>query len=162
MINESEKRLHRVCFTGHRPEKLSQPEEVIIEKLEIAIRQAVADGMNVFISGMARGVDIWAAEIVLKLKREGLDVKLICAVPYCGFESMWGHGWQQRYQAILNNADFVQYIYPNYKRSCFQDRNEWMVNHASRVIAVYNGQPSGTRNTIEYAKKKRVPVVLCN
>ena len=70
--------------------------------------------------------------------------------------------WLQKYQAILNNADFVQYIYPNYKRSCFQDRNEWMVNHASRVIAVYNGQPSGTRNTIEYAKKKRVPVVLCN
>lgn len=162
MINESEKRLHRVCFTGHRPEKLNQPEEVIIEKLEMAIRQAVADGMNVFISGMARGVDIWAAEIVLKLKREGLDVKLICAIPYRGFESMWGHGWQQRYQAILNNADFVQYMYPNYKRSCFQDRNEWMVNHSSRVIAVYNGQPSGTRNTIEYAKKKRVPVVLCN
>lgn len=51
MNNESEKRLHRVCFTY-------QPEEVIIEKLEMAIRQAVADGMNVFISGMARGVDI--------------------------------------------------------------------------------------------------------
>lgn len=29
-------------------------------------------------------------------------------------------------------------------------------------VAVYNGHPSGTRNTIEYAKKKRVPVVLCN
>ena len=75
---------------------------------------------------------------------------------------MWGHGWQQRYQAILNNADFVQYMYPNYSRSCFQIRNEWMVDHVSRVIAVYNGQPSGTRNTIEYAKRKRVPVVLCN
>lgn len=46
MINESEKRLHRVCFTGHRPEKLNQPEEVIIEKLEMAIRQAIADGVN--------------------------------------------------------------------------------------------------------------------
>lgn len=162
MINESKKKRHRVCFTGHRPEKLNQPESVIIEKLEAAIRQAVADGMNVFISGMARGVDIWAAEIVLKLKREGLDVKLICAIPYRGFESMWGYDWQQRYRTILNSADFVQYMYPNYKRSCFQDRNEWMVNHASRVVAVYNGQPSGTRNTIEYAKKKRVPVVLCN
>lgn len=162
MINESEKRLHRVCFTGHRPEKLNQPESVIIEKLEAAIRQAVADGMNVFISGMARGVDIWGAEIVLKLKKEGLDVKLICTIPYRGFESMWRRDWQQRYWTILNNADFVQYMYPNYKRSCFQDRNEWMVNHSSRVIAVYNGQPSGTRNTIEYAKKKGVPVVLCN
>lgn len=40
--------------------------------------------------------------------------------------------------------------------------NEWMVDHVSRVIAVYNGQPSGTRNTIEYAKKKGVPVILCS
>lgn len=118
--------------------------------------------MNVFISGMARGVDIWAAEIVLKLKREGLNVKLICAVPYRSFESRWSYVWQQRYRTILNSSDLVRYICPNYSRSCFQIRNEWMVDHVSRVIAVYNGQPSGTRNTIEYAKKKRVPVVLCN
>lgn len=162
MINESEKRLHRACFTGHRPEKLNQSESVIIEKLEVAIRKTVADGMNVFISGMARGVDIWGAEIVLKLKREGLDVKLICAVPYRGFENRWSYEWQQRYRTILNNSDLVRYICPNYSRSCFQIRNEWMVDHVSRVIAVYNGQPSGTRNTIEYAKKKGVPVVLCN
>ena len=35
-----------------------------------------------------------------------------------------------------------------------------MVNHSVRVIAVYNGQPSGTRNTIEYARRCNVPVIL--
>ena len=34
----------------------------------------------------------------------------------------------------------------------------WLVDHSSRVIAVYNGEPSGTRNTILYARKTRVPV----
>ena len=37
MLTEKEKRLHRVCFTGHRPEKLTQPESVIIQGLEKAI-----------------------------------------------------------------------------------------------------------------------------
>ena len=71
MLTEEQKRIHRVCFTGHRPEKLTQPENVIVKSLETTIKEAIADGKNVFISGMARGVDIWAAEIVLRLRKEG-------------------------------------------------------------------------------------------
>lgn len=86
-MTEAEKRMHRVCFTGHRPEKLTRSGRAIRKDLEIEIRQAVADGQNVFITGMARGVDIWAAQIVLKLRDEGQSVKLMCACPYDGFES---------------------------------------------------------------------------
>ena len=39
-------------------------------------------------------------------------------------------------------------------------RNEWMVDHSNRVIAYYNGTPGGTRNTIEYAEKKGIEVVM--
>ena len=45
-----------------------------------------------------------------------------------------------------------------HSRPCFQIRNEWMVNHASRVIAVFNGENSGTKNTIDYAHRVGVPV----
>ncbi len=65
-------------------------------------------------------------------------------------------GWQSRYNAILQQADLVRFVCPSYSRDCFQRRNEWMVDRSSRVIAVYNGEPGGTRNTIEYAKAKKV------
>lgn len=156
MLTEDEKRLHRACFTGHRPEKLNQPEGVVVKGLTNAIHEAIADDKNVFISGMARGVDIWAAEIVLRLRSEGEDVKLICASPYEGFERGWSADWQQRYNAVLRDADLVRYICPGYSRACFQIRNEWMVNHSSLVIAVFNGQPSGTKNTIDYAVRKGI------
>ena len=149
MLTEEQKRMHRVCFTGHRPEKLKQPESVIVKALEAAIKEAISDGKNVFISGMARGVDIWAAEIVLRLRKEGANVKLICASPYEGFERGWN--------VILAAADLVRFICPGYSRACFQIRNEWMVDHSALVIAVFNGQPSGTKNTIDYAKRKSVP-----
>lgn len=157
MLTEEQKRIHRVCFTGHRPEKLKQSESVIVKALETAIKEAIADGKNVFISGMARGVDIWAAEIVLRLRNEGQNVKLICASPYDGFERGWSAEWQQRYNTVLEAADLVRFICPGYSRACFQIRNEWMVDHSSLVIAVFNGQPSGTKNTIDYAKRKSVP-----
>ena len=70
-MSELDNKLHRVCFTGHRPEKLRRDAEHIKSDLEREIRQASADGAKVYISGMARGVDIWAAQIVLKLRDEG-------------------------------------------------------------------------------------------
>ena len=106
---EAEKRKHRCCFTGHRPEKLQEPEGVVTAALEKEIRQAIADGFNVFITGMARGVDIWAAEIVLRLQDAGEAVRLICACPYQGFERGWKQSWQERYQAILSAADLVRF-----------------------------------------------------
>lgn len=90
MTIEEEKRLHRVCFTGHRPEKLTRSERLIKRDLEKEIKRAINDGFTTFITGMARGTDIWAAEIVLELKEKGKDIKLICASPYHGFEKCWG------------------------------------------------------------------------
>ena len=157
-MTETEKRMHRACFTGHRPEKLTRHEEVIKKDLEKEIRQAVADGLNVFITGMARGVDIWAAQIVLQLRGEGYGIRLICACPYDGFETGWSQEWQRQYKEILSAADLVKYVCGGYSRSCFQIRNEWMVNHSARVIAVFNGEKSGTKNTIDYALRQNVPV----
>lgn len=159
MITEAELRLRRCCFTGHRPEKLSSSEQYIKKELEANIRQAICDGFITFISGMARGVDIWAAEIVLKLKAEGYPIHLICAIPFRGFENNWENEWKIRYRDILANADLIRCISPSYHRRCFQDRNEWMCNRASRLIAVYNGTSGGTRNTINYALSIGIEVV---
>ena len=158
MASETELRQHRCCFTGHRPEKLSEPEDEIIAALRREIIAAVDDGFVTFISGMARGVDIWAAELVLCLRAEGRPVRLICACPYEGFELKWKDDWQRRYRGILEAADLVRYISPRYSRSCFQVRNEWMVDHSARVIAAFNGEAGGTRNTIVYAEKHGVEV----
>lgn len=160
-MTEEEKRLHRVCFTGHRPEKLTQSESEIFAGLEREIKKAYTDGINVFITGMARGVDIWAAEIVLKLRKEHGDIKLICASPYEGFEKKWSADWQKRYNAIWESADLKKFICPGFSMGCFQIRNEWMVNHSARVIAVSNGEKGGTKNTIDYARKEQVDVCIC-
>ena len=62
-MTEAEKRQHRVCFTDHRPEKLTVPESIVKWELEKEIRLAIADDMAVFISSMARGVDLWAQKL---------------------------------------------------------------------------------------------------
>ena len=159
-MTEQEKRKHRCCFTGHRPEKLSISEREVKIALQKEIRLAIADGINVFITGMAPGVDIWAAEIVLKLQeQEELPLKLIAASPHPGFENRWSFDWQKRYAVIMSKSDFIKEVSTRYSSGCYQIRNEWMVDHSARVIAVWNGSPSGTKNIIMYAKRKGVPVI---
>ena len=127
-MSEAEKRKKRCCFTGHRPEKLSLSEYECKELLNKAIRKIIADGFIVFISGMARGVDIWAAEIVIKLRdEEHLPIKLIAASPFEGFEERWPEEWRKRYHKLLEKADLIRYISPHYYTGCFQVRNEWMI-----------------------------------
>ena len=106
-MTEQEKRLHRCCFTGHRPEKLFLVDREIIKELEREIKAAIERGYTTFISGMARGVDIWAAEIVLNLRKKNKDLHLICASPYEGFESRWSQDWQKRYKKIIKKSDYV-------------------------------------------------------
>ena len=100
-------------------------------------------------------MDIWAADAVLELKKEfSPHIRLICAVPFDGFEKGWEIEWQEKYHQILLSADEVHYISDRYTHGVYQKRNEWMIDHASMVIAGYTGAAGGTRNTIEYAKEQ--------
>lgn len=157
-MKEADMRLRRVCFTGHRPEKLNISEKEVKERLRVAIKKAIDDGYVTFISGMARGVDMWAAEIVIEERKKNDNIKLICAPPYDGFEKSWSFLEKHRYNTILKKSDYIKYVCEHYSRQCFQIRNVWMVDHSARVIAAYNGESGGTRNTISYAKNKGVEI----
>ena len=111
---ENEKRLHRCCFTGHRPEKLSLSENEVKHLLEKAIDNVIADGYVTFITGMAKGTDIWAAEIVLEKKKRNDALRLICAIPHPDFEKRRGFFEERRYNRILKNADYVTIISDHY------------------------------------------------
>ena len=76
------------AFTGHRPKGLGYPESdgrcaALKEKLRsLIIRMIEEEGVTHFISGMAQGVDMYAAEIVLDLKQTYPYITLECAIPY--------------------------------------------------------------------------------
>ncbi len=161
-MGETELRKHRCCFTGHRPEKLGMPEWRLRLMLKKAIRQAVQDGFTTYITGMAKGVDLIAAEIVLNLRRRDSRLKLICALPHPDFGQHWDGGWTERFQRVLAAADLTRCVCPGFSYNSYQIRNQWMVDHSSLVIAVFNGESGGTKNTLDYAEKTGVPCVIVN
>ena len=148
------------CFSGHRPEKANMQEQDIKFRLRTEIDKAIKDGYTTFISGMARGVDIWAAELVLEKKRMNKDIKLICAQPYEFFSKDQGWQWNVKYTKIVAQDDEVVTVSYKSNKGCYMLRNKWMVDHSSHLIAVFNGEPSGTKNTIDYAEKRHIGINL--
>ena len=161
-LTEADRRKTRCCFTGHRPQKLSRPVDDIKVDLENEILSAIRDGYTCFITGMACGADIWAGNIVVRLKDSFPDLKLIAAVPFPGFAASWTGEWKRRYDLLLSRADWVQTICPEYCADAYRLRNQWMVDHSSRIIAVYDGKPGGTQNTIRYAAQAGLTVITLN
>ena len=160
-MTEEEKRQHRCCFSGHRPEKLKESEGAIKAWLEKQIEKAIDDGFTTFISGCAMGVDIWAGRIVILKKLTYCpNIHLIAATPWPGFARRWSQEWQDQYNALLGGADLVVNVCDHYHQGVFQQRNQWMVDHSARLIAYYNGADGGTKNTIEYATWKDLDVIV--
>lgn len=159
-MGEKELRKHRCCFTGHRPEKLTIPEVRLAALLEAEIRKDVDQEFTTFITGMAKGTDLIAAEIVLRLREEDPQLRLVAALPYPNFGRRWGDSWSERFQRVLSAADQIECVCPCSSWASYQLRNEWMVNHSALVIAAFNGESGGTKNTLDFARKQRVPCVV--
>ncbi|NMB30824.1 MAG: DUF1273 domain-containing protein [Clostridiales bacterium] len=156
-----------VCFSGHRPEKFpfeGAEKSVFISQiksmLHLQIYEALLKGYTRFISGMARGVDLWACEIVLGLKQEFPQIELICAIPYEGYASRWFGVDKLAYNNYIHKAEEVHIISESYNKACMRKRNVFMVDNSSLLIAVCGDPRSGTGQTIRYARKQGVEVKL--
>lgn len=154
------------CFTGHRPDKLPWGEDETdprCGRLKRAIARAVEDayaaGFRRFVSGMARGGDLYFAEAVLALREAEPDILLECARPCETQADSWPEEERARYMSILERCNIETMVQHHYDRFCMLRRNRYMVDRSSRIIAVYNGAPrGGTYQTLAYAMKKGLTV----
>lgn len=157
------------CFTGHRPEKLpngynmlgEENFNMLMELKEIIVDHIENKNIDTFITGMALGIDTWAAFIILKLKQTYPHIKLVAAVPCANHSIKWNQESRDIHKQILDKCDAVHYVSEEpYTHWCMQDRNKWMVDSSNCVIAVWDGTKGGTANCVNYAKKKNKEISI--
>ena len=148
-----------IAFTGHRIIPLVRQEDVRV-RLIAAVAFACKSGITHFYCGMALGVDLMAAEVVLSLKDKFPDIRLIAVVPFSGQSNRWAFSEQERYHRILAKTDKVVVLSENYFRECLLRRNDYMLSHSCGVIAYYDGKPKGgTFYTVRKAERMKMEVV---
>ena len=71
-------------------------------------------------------------------------------------------GEQSAYYDIAAQCDKETMLQCHYSPDCMDKRNRYMVDHADYILAVWNGCPSGTGNTVRYAHKKGKSIIVIN
>ena len=128
--------------------------------LSSLIRDKIENGFTHFLSGMAIGVDSYAAEIVLELRKEFPSITLEAVIPCANQASKWNAQQVEKYNKILSQCDSTTLLQMEYTPDCMEKRNRYMVDHSDCVIAVWNGSNSGTSKTVKYAMTKELPITI--
>ncbi len=162
--------MKKLCcaFTGHRPKSFpwgyDESDQRCVELKEVfanQIRLLVNRGYTDFLSGMALGVDVWAAQTVLSLRENHQNIKLHCILPCIGQEKSWSDEAKATYFSIIKQADSRVYVSRRYYRDCMLDRNRFMVDNSNLLFAVYGGvSRSGTASTINYARSQKREILI--
>ncbi len=153
-------------FTGHRQSKLpwGQNEEDINcislkESIYDAVEAVYRSRRRHFICGMATGCDFYFCEAVLALREEHPEVTLEAAIPFEGQAMGWSASQKQRYLRLVSECDYQTVIHKDYSPDCYMNRNRYMVDSSSVLIAAYNGRRGGTMNTLLYAIRSGLELI---
>ena len=156
------------CFTGHRPNKLpwgdNESDSRCVDlktRLTQALEEAYQDGYRHFLSGMALGCDLYFCEAVLELRERHEGVTVEAAVPCEEQCARWRERDRNRYFALLERCDYETLVQHRYTPGCMQRRDRYMVDHAQRLIAAYDGRTlGGTMYTLTYALRQGLETVI--
>lgn len=156
------------CFTGHRPSRLpwgsdeTAPDCLVLkERMEQELEKLYGRGYRHFISGMARGTDLYFAEAVLAMRQRYSDVTLEAAVPCRTQADGWNWKERARYRSILEQCNVETMVQQQYTRDCMLRRNRYMVERSGLVLAAYDGMGrGGTMYTLNYAMDQGLETVI--
>ena len=140
-------------ITGHRPPTLGGYN--IPNPTYDAVRDAIREKFEELkpekiVSGMAQGVDQWAAEIAVEM-----NIPFIAAIPCDNQDSNWPQSSKDHYQELLSKAESCVNVSPGpYTKDCMHKRDQWVVDNSDNLLAVWNGQRyGGTFATVRMAEK---------
>lgn len=172
-----------ICISGHREKSIIPYQnnyayyDITIKTVRCLLERyldlAYLNGYDTFISGLATGADLWGAEHIINRRRQGMNMTFIGVMPYLHHAD----SFPKRYVDLLykaekeadklilmsQNPDITYRSCPsneNESRTLYRDRNYFMVDHSSAIIAFLNENSfySGTAQTVNYAVKSNLNI----
>ena len=143
-----------VAFTGHRSERILQVRMLYLY-LDIVsqMKRLYSLGYRYFLSGMAEGFDLLAAQAVADLKMEYTDIRLIAVVPFRRQSDRYRPENKSLYDRIMKTADETVILREDYCKGCFHHRNDYLIDNSEIVLAYWDKQPyGGTYYTVGKAR----------
>lgn len=158
-----------LAVTGLRRHKLdwdkkcySENEEIMIALFMKTLERFISEDYTDFLCGMANGSDIIFAKSVIKLKDKYPDIRLHAVIPFVKQNKYYDNEDKIDYDDLMKKCDTIRIISINYSKDCYKNRNEFLIENSSVLLAVtydINMIRSGTTQTINMARKQGLKIV---
>ena len=140
-----------MAVTGHREIK----EKISVEALTLIFEGAIYSGYDTFLIGMAVGFDTLCFNVLTEI-RKSKNIRIIACIP-CEKQDLKCSDFQKReYAKMLELADEKIVLSKEYTPYCMMNRNRFMVDNCSQLLAYVREKKGGTKSTVEYAERKGV------
>lgn len=143
--------IRTLVVTGYRSFELgvfqeNDPKIKVIKKvIKTAIKQYLEEGLEWVLIGGNLGVEIWAAEPIVELKKEYPELKFSIIYPYLEFGNNWNEANQAMLQKVVEQADYVDAVshLPYQNSSQLKNHTHFLLTHADGAIVVYDDEFTG-------------------
>lgn len=130
-------------------------------KIRGVVENLVTAGVTVFFTGMARGVETWAAEAVIEVKAKYKNVKLVAVLPCETQANNWPEEDREIYFNTLPKCDDVMYISTHFTPTCMYDYRRYMIDHSDNILAVNDvGVEDIDSYSVRYAQASNCNLIL--
>ncbi|MBQ9104236.1 MAG: DUF1273 family protein [Clostridia bacterium] len=143
-----------VALTGHRKVDLS----LDIDNLKKVFLGLIDKGFENFFIGMAVGFDTIAFNVLEDIRKQK-DIKLIACIPCPEQAKNFDYKEKAEYDRMLESANEKVILSPHYTKLCFINRNRYMVDNSSVLVAYVREKKGGSYQTKLYAKKKGITII---
>ena len=121
-------------------------------------------GVRRFYIGGALGVDLWAGEILLEMRRheEYRELEIVLVYPFPGHDERWDPKSRERLCHLKENCDQFVMGSKIVGAQGYWERTAYMVEHADCLVAVCDDEtagPSGVEAVFRMAKVQKIVVV---
>ena len=146
------------CFSGHRIISNNDYDKVYNDTKK-AVISLIEKGVIYYGAGGALGFDTLAAQVVLDLKKEYPQIKLILVLPCANQTMRWNQRDIEVYDDIKSKADKVVTLSECYYEGCMQARNRYLVQGSNYCVCYLKNVSSGTGYTVRYAEQQGLTVL---
>lgn len=147
----------RFIVTGYKPHELGifndkHPGIAIIKKaLEENLRRLIDEGLEWVILSGQQGVETWAAEVIIDLKKEFPSLKYAIITPFLEQEKNWNELKQEKYHYITSKADFTTSVTKKPYEAPWQfiEKDKFNIMNTDGILLVYDEENEGSPKYIK-------------
>ncbi len=159
--------MKRLLLSGYRSFELNifKPNDPKLDIIKISLRNElilkIEEGLEWVVTSGQLGVEIWAAQVSIELKKEGYPIQTGLILPYKNYGEKWNDENKQMLQKVQNDVDYFVYSSNKdyFSPRQLQAHQELMIRNTDGCLMIYDeqfeGKPKFLYKAVQKAKEHR-------